>query len=556
MKKKGWSAPIGCIALIVFALSAAVAPAAVSRPVEGIVIDHETGQGLPDVVVSDGVTLAQTGTEGQFTLDTDDHARFVFVCWPAGYLPIDSDSWYQRIADDASYRFGFSLADEQHHELLLVQLSDLHYASSPEEFEQASDKWSMNVDVEAILDRLVWEINEASPDLVMITGDIVADAKTPDLALVDKWMTYVGCTLRPRIDSLFLAAVGNHDVVRDPEIGKDLFRDTFGPVYYSLNLQGCHLIVLDTQQLAGTSLDYTVTREQLAWLKQDLAAADPRCPILVFCHEPPVDWDETPENDDLLSVLAEYEVAALVTGHWHMNAVLQQEPFPVITSGSVCGSWWDTDAPDGRRFGYRVWRISRGSVGSIWREIGQSVIDLVQPSSAVLQGQQELLACVWGRAVEALYAWDDLPERPADVTWNGSWSQASSALSLLGLDNGYHTLRVRFRMSDGQIITRNQTFLIHEAAITVREMQDRTDVFLGRYVSARDVEVRAAMGADFSATDGTSTVMVSRSLWDVARRDHISVSGLLADFGMVLIKPFDPYHFLQIEPPDEAAGTP
>jgi len=541
--------------LMALAFCIAGGVAAITAPVEGFVVDHETGEGLSDVVVSDGATVARTDLTGRFTLNISDGARFVFVSWPDGYFPADPHSWYEQIADTASYRFRFSIAAGES-DLLVVQLSDLHYAGSPEEFEQASNKWSMNVDVEAILDTLIGEINEISPDLVLLTGDIVADAKKPDLALVEDWMDYVATSFRGRIEAPLLGVVGNHDVVRDASIEKDLFREGFGPVYYSINAGGCHLVVLDTQQLDGTSLIYTVETRQLDWLRQDLAAADPRAPILVFCHEPTVDWDDTEANTQLLDVLAQAEISALITGHWHMNAVLQHEPFPVITSGSVCGSWWDTDAPDGRRFGYRVWRVSRGSLESLWREIGEPGIDIVRPGSGVLQWRENLLASVWGRAVTAVYAWDDLPEREAVVTWNGHWSNACSALSLFGLENGYHTLRVRFHMDDGETVARNQTFLVHEPEIAVQELQDRTDVFLGRYVSARDIEVRAAMGEDFSATDGTSTVMVSRSLWEVARNDHISVSGLLADFGMVLIKPFDPSRFLRIEQDDDAAEVP
>ena len=541
-----------------FVLLSAALPAApsIGAPIEGVVLDAETGSGLPFVVVSDGITLASTDAEGVFLLDASDQANHVFVSWPDGYLPIDSDDWYEEISDTADYRFSFTRADEQHHDLLFIQLSDLHYASSAEQFEQASNKWSMNVDPEGILDELITEINEASPDLVVMTGDIVADAKKPDPSLVESWMDYVSTSIGGRMEAPLLGVVGNHDVVRNEEIGKDLYRAGFGPVYYSINAGGCHCVILDTQQLDGTSLVYTVTQQQLDWLQQDLAAADPRVPILVFCHEPPVDWENTPENAELLALLAQAEISVLITGHWHMNAMLQDEPFPVMTSGSVCGSWWDTTAPDGRHFGYRVWRVSRGSVDSIWREIGQHGIDIVQPDSSVLQWNEALLASVWGRAVDAEYAWDNLPEQRATVAWNGHWSQASSALSLFGLENGYHTLHIRFRMADGEILVRDQTFLVHEPEITVRELQDRTDVFLGRFVSVRNVEVRAAMDTDFSASDGTSLIMVSRSLWDVERRDRVSVSGLLADFGMVLIKPFDPYHFFEFQEPEATQNTP
>jgi hypothetical protein len=55
----------------------------VSRQLSGKISSN--GQGIPDVVVSDGYTVAATDKQGKYKMQTHHDARFVFISLPSGY---------------------------------------------------------------------------------------------------------------------------------------------------------------------------------------------------------------------------------------------------------------------------------------------------------------------------------------------------------------------------------------------------------------------------------------------------------------------------------------
>ncbi|MCK4571162.1 metallophosphoesterase, partial [Candidatus Bipolaricaulota bacterium] len=322
------------------------------------VLDHEE-KGLPGVSVSDGITVTQTDAEGNFQIPLRDEARFIFVSTPTGTVAGDN-GWYQPVVEGKTDDYNFPLTlHEEDGPLVFIQLSDIHYAPTPEEFKEGLRDRRMTILPDPILAAISDDVNTLEADFVIMTGDLVADAKYPEPARVDEWMASVANFASSLRHSTY-GVIGNHDVVRDESIGKTIYESYFGPAYYSFNIKGTHCVVLDTQQLVETKLVYTVDAQQLAWLEQDLATVDPEAPILVFCHEPTPDWAATDESAALFELLASQSITALINGHWHTNTVLQQEPFFELTSGAVCGAFWEGPGPDGSGFGYRVFQMARG----------------------------------------------------------------------------------------------------------------------------------------------------------------------------------------------------
>src|SRR5262245_66390465 len=72
---------------------------------------------------------------------------------------------------------------------------------------------------------------------------------------------------------------GEHDAGLD---GGELFRDVFGPTYYSFDHRGVHFVALDNVSRARPE----VGAEQRAWLARDLARFAKAAPIVVFTHRP------------------------------------------------------------------------------------------------------------------------------------------------------------------------------------------------------------------------------------------------------------------------------
>ncbi len=502
---------------------------------------------LSGVAVSDGVTVVSTNDRGVFTLEPDPEAKFVFICTPSGTRPLDG--WYRDLAEGKPLNFPLEeVADDS--PLVFVQLSDPHYATDPDEFKEAFYDRRMKVLPETVFNEIVPEVNDLGPDFVILTGDIVADSKRPDISLVDKWMNYMGTEFAPRFSAPFYATVGNHDVVRDETVDKAIYERYFGPIYYSFNVKGVHFVVLDTQQLVGTSLVYTVTPTQLSWLEQDLAAADPSIPVVVFCHEPSPDWAETPENEALIDLLQQTGITALLSGHWHTNFLLQRYPFYELTSGAVCASWWEGEGPDGTEFGYRVYRIVRGTLDSIWRDAGLNSVEFHSPQRAVIQWTERLQAAVWGEATGASLSIDDAEAIEVSVFYNSLWTTAYGNLNLSTLEDGDHSLTVIFRMADGSTVESMYPFYVCNPDLTIKEIKERIETFQGKIIAAPRLVVKSIMGSDISASDGTKTIIISKFPYPVEKNDVIGIVGIYRSTSTAPIKAYDFIFFTKY---DEAA---
>ncbi|MBN1859389.1 metallophosphoesterase [Candidatus Bipolaricaulota bacterium] len=504
--------------------------------------------GIAAIAVSDGATITQTADQGAFELPLDEAARFVFIAVPSGYRA--SGSWYVSIPESEDLMaidFGLEVTPDADGVLTFVQASDIHFAATPEEFREAFYDRAMAVQPQGILDTMAVEINSLAPDFVILTGDQVADSRNPELALVESWTSYIADHLVASLDAPTRAAVGNHEVVRDPEVDRAVFERSFGPTYYAFDCEGVHCIVLDPHTLIGTSLSYTISDRQLGWLREDLEAAGEQQPILVFCHEPSSNWAENEIMDEVKTLLADFHITALVTGHWHLSYELQTEPYLELTSGAVCGAWWEGPGPDGRSFGYRVYQVRRGMIDSVWRTIGEETVDFASPQAAVLAWNDRLQAQVWGAAISAELAWDGNPLIEIGTTSYGMWSAIHAELNVSTLSNGYHTLHVSFAMADGSRRNAERRFYIWNPEISLAEILDSPDVFQGCLVAAPSLTVRAVLGNDASVNDGTKTIIVADVPFPVVRNDRLALMGLFRPTSTDPIKAYDESFMIKLD---------
>jgi 3',5'-cyclic-AMP phosphodiesterase len=161
--------------------------------------------------------------------------------------------------------------------------------------------------------------------------------------------------------------LGNHDVLgvypasgispTEPLFGKKLFEDRFGKAYYSFDHKGHHFIVLDSIGITDDrAYEGRIDAAQLQWLAADLAALPSGTPIIVSVHIPLVtafdSYVSVPSTlapHHSLSVINSYEVIRLfeghnvlgvLQGHTHINERVEWNGVPYITSGAICGNWW------------------------------------------------------------------------------------------------------------------------------------------------------------------------------------------------------------------------
>ena len=163
-------------------------------------------------------------------------------------------------------------------------------------------------------------------------------------------------------------AIGNHDVVglnprsgmspTDAGYGKGYFQDHVGPLYQSFDHKGVHFIVLDSIGITPDRNYYGFIDDgQMAWLKADVAKQSVVTPIIVTTHMPlvtafpqylemtsPLGIHNTLQVSNAYKIFPLFEgrnVIGVLQGHTHVNERVEWKGVQYLTSGAVCGNWWE-----------------------------------------------------------------------------------------------------------------------------------------------------------------------------------------------------------------------
>jgi hypothetical protein len=346
----------------------------------GIVFEDGNGNGvfdagehaLPDVVVSDGMTVVVTGDAGRYEIGTDP-GRIIFVSVPGSHHA-PGNRFYGK-SESAATRIDFPL----------VRNAD---ADAPEQFTFVFVTDTHVADYRGAKEgvRKAYETIAAErPDLVVHGGDIVFDAfRTSDEAFARRDFDMYKNDLAPIITMPFYHTLGNHDVfgwMAPPESqppwpppGKKIFAEYFGPTHYSFNYKHCHFVILDsigrTENEGKPDYFGFVDPAQIEWLRRDLETVDPARPIVVVTHIPMVnalaswygvkgetivapDGERTAKHQvygfqRLMSdALQGRNFKLALAGHFHtfedVHWKTNEHDAHFIVGGAVCGEWWKGD---------------------------------------------------------------------------------------------------------------------------------------------------------------------------------------------------------------------
>jgi len=129
--------------------------------IKGIVFeDHNTNgiqdieeMGLPDILVSNGLTVTVTDEIGSYLLPREGH--FIFITTPSNY--ISTTPWYKNLLED-NLHFGLSFApDKDSKQFTFVQITDIHLDAIEEH--------------RIFFEKALREINKINPAFAIATGD-------------------------------------------------------------------------------------------------------------------------------------------------------------------------------------------------------------------------------------------------------------------------------------------------------------------------------------------------------------------------------------------------
>jgi hypothetical protein len=178
------------------------------------------------------------------------------------------------------------------------------------------DRTGGNAEGLKILERAIYEINQLDPDFVMHVGDMVQGYTWDQdewLREKDEFKSYMNKLTVP-----WYSAAGNHDVFnpfRDPNdrTYEELYKEYFGPLYYSFDYKNSHFIVMYTDEAMKSAP--VISDNQLQWLKSDLEGAN-KTNVFIFMHKPI--WDYENSNwDKFHELIKGFPVRAVVAGHYH-----------------------------------------------------------------------------------------------------------------------------------------------------------------------------------------------------------------------------------------------
>lgn len=265
-------------------------------------------QPVPNVMVSDGISVTSTAHDGTFSLSAQ--GPFVFVTRPAGFR---ADPWFVPSTMDSPI---FTLIpDPEPFPYKFIHVSDTHLSvgdTSAKIYPQPAELGSG-----AAFSAFLSQLPDRTPDVssVIATGDLT------DLGLDAEF-----AELRAAVDTSPVPVhllPGNHDHMSG-EISGLLSRNNYmihtgdpagyernlGPRWYSFELPGLHVVALDwhTHEIG---LDHEL---QDAWLRADLESIPSGTPWILLSHDQP--WRS------ILDGLP-WQPIATFSGHRHTSRVVE-----------------------------------------------------------------------------------------------------------------------------------------------------------------------------------------------------------------------------------------
>jgi 3',5'-cyclic-AMP phosphodiesterase len=206
--------------------------------------------------------------------------------------------------------------------------------------------------------------DEVRPDLVVNLGDDIEDeSREADLARYRECQEILAKARAPLVN-----VAGNHDLIHLNRDDLARFWHRSGPLYYSLDVAGWHLVVLHT--IEKQDVEIRVPEPQLEWLAADLAAS--RSPTVVLMHhsasEQSLDdsrwWPGrahlalVKERATVRRILEQSgRVRAVFNGHLHWNHLDVIAGIPYVTVQSLIENL-DDDAPGWAAAACAVVRLS------------------------------------------------------------------------------------------------------------------------------------------------------------------------------------------------------
>ena len=366
--------------------------------------------GIPNVLVSDGISVTKTSPDGTYELETPTSPlnhyskKFVFVTTPSGYQ-LDSESFYREVPvpfkEDTQANFGLKESPAEQREFSFAFMADMHIG-------EGSDKNS------AFFQETIDDIKSVNRNIGL---DFVASGGDMCYRVMD---TYNDNINQIKSDGIpVFNTPGNHDLNEKSDYAgprKGRFNDYFGPTYYSFDHGDVHFIMLDTTEwvpgIAPSSVIGGVDNARREWLSNDLSCVGEHKPVIIMCHIPmrTTTWErhgprmkacwEAMNNEEIFDILEKYNVRFIFQGHMHENEHIFEHNTDINSVGAVSGTWWrrngaDPHCPDGSPEGYLLVSVDGEEILPVYKGTGKHEkyqMEMLEPkNSAADEGDVDIV---------------------------------------------------------------------------------------------------------------------------------------------------------------------
>jgi len=212
---------------------------------------------------------------------------------------------------------------------------------------------SFEADV-ARLEKAVQLVNELSPDMVLITGDMLHIATDEDVAIFLEIISHIKMPV--------LLTPGNHEI-SEPVTATKLqrYRSLFGEDFRVAECNKYCIISANSMLWRDAPCEETIRHDSLLYDALQ-KAKNKEQPILILTHIPPfvssIDEDDGYYNlpkakrQELLQFFAENDVFLWLAGHTHRTSHRNYGQINILNGETTCNNF------DGRPFGFRLLTIS------------------------------------------------------------------------------------------------------------------------------------------------------------------------------------------------------
>lgn len=159
-------------------------------------------------------------------------------------------------------------------------------------------------------------------DFILVTGDIT------NVGMIWEYRQTLALLKKIRVPVVTL--MGNHDALT---IGKDIYRDMFGPFEFTFTHKGVRFVVWNSSKL-----EFNKPRQDFSYLKREIQRAAPAGEVrrtVAVTHIPPMEPEKVifsqSEKDELHGLLRAHGISLSLHGHLHYHSIKKRDDVRYVT---------------------------------------------------------------------------------------------------------------------------------------------------------------------------------------------------------------------------------